>query len=107
MKGVILGCFLVIVTLLLVSHTMAEDRWNFNEDASEVNYIELRKRTDLERPKRLCGISSRRRRRCRLGVRVIVLFCYRQDESIKNWFIYTNFQRCESLLIDEIYFYLC
>lgn len=82
MKGVILGCFVVIVALLLVSHAMAEDRWNFNEDASEVDFIELRKRADLERPKRLCGISSRRRRRCRLGVRISVFPYYNRQGEI-------------------------
>ena len=74
MKSVILGCFLVIVTLFLVSQAIPDNRWNFNEDTNDVDFIELRKRDDFERSKRLCGISSRRQRRCRLGVRINVDF---------------------------------
>ncbi len=70
MKGAILSCFVIVVAIFLVSQAFAQRRWNFDEDANEMDFVETQKRSDLERRKRLCGISSRRQGRCRLGVRI-------------------------------------
>ena len=77
MKGAFLiSCFAIMVAFLLVSQARTELEWNLNEDdENDLNSIEMQKRSkNLERQKRLCGVFSRRRHRCRSGVSIELVF---------------------------------
>jgi hypothetical protein len=44
MRGAILSCFVIVVAIFLVSQAFAESRWNFDEDANEMDFGETQKR---------------------------------------------------------------
>jgi hypothetical protein len=84
MKGEILSCCVVMIAVFLVSQAIPENRWNFDEGANEMDFNEVQKRSDLERPKRICGVGSRRQGRCKMRVRFYMfsLYCIRAFNEV-------------------------
>lgn len=99
MRGeIILSCFVIFVAALLVSQAIPESRWNFDSDADELDDTEMQKRSGFERQKRLCGVSSRRQGRCRMGVRGLTKTFFLHE--IRSCRLTENFHRKACSIIE-------
>lgn len=93
-----------VVFFLLVSQAIPDDRWNNVEDMRKSAFLEGRKRNFvMERLMHLCGITTHRQDRCRLGVRKMkdTFYVNILENAIKRNLSFTQMQLRSYIMLDE------